>query len=341
MPNHLPTLSQEMIPAVEEEMRAVLRADEKSGDPFFGMMHYHLGWADEAFRPVTNKSGKRVRPLICLLVTRAAGGDWQQAVPAAASLELLHNFTLIHDDIQDSSPTRRGRTTLWRHWGANQAINSGDAMFATAHLAMVRLQQRGVSPEIVVEAVRRLDETCIDLTIGQFEDMSFEHQSEVSVQEYLGMIDGKTAALISLAAELGALIAPSGPASIQHFATFGRDLGLAFQVRDDILGIWGDESIIGKSSATDIETRKKSLPVLYGLARSEELRRLYEQPHTDSDFIDRVIQLLDEVGARDFAEKCENDYAQSAVNHLAATEPRGSSSAALHQLTSQLLNREA
>ena len=341
MPEPLNTFIQQMIPAVEEEMRSVMRFGEKQAELFYGMMHYHLGWVDENLRSVDAASGKRVRPLLCLLTTSAAGGQWPRAVPGAAALELLHNFTLIHDDIQDQSPTRRGRPTLWKLWGANQAINSGDAMFSLSHIALSRMLELGVPAETIVRAVCRLDETCIDLTIGQFLDMTFEDQPEVSVEEYLEMIAGKTAALLAYSAELGARVAQQSPSTIGHYAAFGRDLGLAFQVRDDILGIWGDEAVIGKSSATDIVTRKKSLPILFGLAESPELREIFASVDSGDGFVERVVDILNQVGARKVAESYEEKYATSALDHLIAAKPRGEATEALRQLTGLLLNREA
>ncbi len=341
MEEPLSTFAQKMIPAVEQEMRSVMLVNEKQANLFYGMMHYHLGWVDENLQTVDAASGKRVRPLLCLLTTSAAGGKWPQAVPGATALELLHNFSLIHDDIQDQSPTRRGRPTLWQLWGANQAINSGDAMFSLAHIALSGMLELGVPAETIVRAVCRLDETCIDLTIGQYLDMSFENQRDVSVDEYLEMIAGKTAALLAFSAELGARVAQQSPSVVKHYAAFGRDLGLAFQVRDDILGIWGDESVIGKSSATDIVTRKKSLPVLFGLAESLELREIYAKADTGDGFVERVVDILDQVGARDVAKSYEGKFATSALNHLSAANPQGEATEALRQLTRFLLNRQA
>ena len=331
-----------LIAAIEAEMRDVLAAKRAGIKPFYGMMHYHMGWVDQNFTPVDVKAGKRIRPVLCLLSCAAAGGDWQQAVPAGAAIEILHNFTLIHDDIQDASPTRRGRPTLWKLWGAPQAINAGDAMFAAAHLAMVNLYDRGVPAESVVQAVRRLDETCLHLTVGQHLDMDFETRSEVVVDEYLKMITGKTAALLALCTELGAIIAGKDQQAIQHYAQFGLDLGLAFQVIDDILGIWGEEAVIGKSASTDIETRKKTLPVLYGIAESRELRELYQQPveSQNGSFVNDAITLLDKSGAREYAEAKASELSASALDHMAAANPSGEASAALEALVAYLLRRE-
>ena len=340
MSNQFQTLSQEMLPALEQEMRTVLQANEPTSDLFYGMMHYHMGWADAELNPASINSGKRIRPILCLLTCQAAGGDWQQALPAAAAIELLHNFSLIHDDIEDASPTRRGRLTVWKIWGLEQAINSGDAMFAVAHLAMNRLSERGVNPAIVVQALRRFDEICVRLTQGQFADMDFEKRGQVTVAEYIAMITGKTAVLISLCTELGALIAGVNPERINHLASFGLDLGLAFQVKDDILGIWGDESRTGKSAATDITTKKKTLPVLDGLAKSEKLRQLYEESEADDVFVRQVVKLLDEIGSYEFSQETAVAYSDSALHHLQAAQPTGVAGEALFQLADMLLKRD-
>lgn len=338
--NEFQQLSQQMRQAVNAEMKAVLRATEAQPDLFHGMMHYHLGWRDEQLAPADVHAGKQIRPVICLLACQAAGGDWQQAVPAAAAIELLHNFSLIHDDIEDASPTRRGRKTLWTIWGMEQAINAGDAMFAMAHLALNRLVDRSVAAETAVTALRRFDETCVHLTQGQHADMDFERRDAVSVDEYLAMITGKTAVLLSLCTELGALIAGADDPTVHNYAQFGLNLGLAFQVIDDILGIWGDEAVIGKSASTDILTKKKTLPVLYGLNHNGALRQLYEQEATDEAFVQEAIQVLNTTGARDYATQRATFYSQNALQHLEEAQPTGPAFVALNQLSAMLLQRD-
>ncbi|MCL4868624.1 MAG: polyprenyl synthetase family protein [Anaerolineae bacterium] len=331
-----------MIEAVEAEMQAVLASEPSVDDTFFAMLQYHMGWVEADHTPIgKGQAGKRIRPLLCLLSCAAAGGEWQKAVPAAAAAELLHSFSLIHDDIQDQSPTRRGKPTVWKIWGAPQAINSGDAMLAYAHIAMSRLFERGVAPDVVVRALRRLDETCIELTKGQYADMSFEQRDDVTLDEYMQMIKRKTSVLVELCAELGALVAGQDEVTIQHFGQFGLNLGLAFQVKDDILGIWGDEAVIGKSAATDIETRKKTLPVLYGLARHDGLRTLYQQPTNQNGFVPQVITCLNEVGAREYAEKEAAAYSHNALHHLEAAAPTSEGYKTLYDLALKLLNRMA
>ncbi len=340
MNEQLNFLAAQMLPELDAEMRRAFGEPSRMPAPYFGMMHYHMGWVDETFQPLNLNTGKRIRPLACMLTCAAAGGDWRQALPAGSAIEILHNFSLVHDDIEDASPTRRGRPTVWALWGEPQAINCGDGMFTIAHLAMSRLLEYGVEPPVVVRALRRFDETSLRLTEGQFMDMDFEKRESVEVDEYLQMITGKTAVLLSLSTELGALIAGASPAAVRQYATLGRNLGLAFQVIDDILGIWGDESKTGKSVATDIVTKKKTLPVLYGLQQDEELRRLYEIAPADEQFVASVVTALDNVGARSFAEDRAAAYSREALTLLDAVQPQGEAAGALRQLAAMLLRRD-
>jgi geranylgeranyl diphosphate synthase type I len=266
----------QFLPAIEAEMRRNVTApDDPTLTAFSGMLQYHLGWVDADFKPAQVDSGKHIRPVLTLLCCEACGGDWHVALPAAAAVELLHNFSLIHDDIEDSDPMRRGRPTLWKVWGTAQAINSGDALYTMAHMALNGLADRGIPAERILTARRRFDRACLALTQGQHLDLGFEARTSVTEAEYLRMVYGKTAALIEAACGLGALV--NGSELVAYYEDFGRELGLAFQIQDDLLGIWGDPEITGKPAGNDLRNRKKSLPVAYGLDRSEELRRLYIQ----------------------------------------------------------------
>lgn len=329
--------------AVNGEMQRLLKVGQPI-DHMFGMMQYHMGWVDENFDPQPRKGGKRIRPILCLMSAQAAGGEWRCALPAAAGVELLHNFSLIHDDIEDKSPTRHGRSTAWTIWGVELAINAGDAMFSLAHLAFQGLPDRGVPAEVALRCLRRFDETCVRLTQGQHADIQFEKRPVVTVDEYIAMITGKTSVLLGLCAELGAIIVQAPEETIDHYAQFGLNLGLAFQVQDDILGIWGDELAIGKSATSDIETRKKTLPILFGLETDGQLRELYQTDPADPDwepaaYLAAVVERLDSCGAREFAESEAKSYTNRALHHLEAANPSGQASEALWQLTRSLLNR--
>ncbi len=307
------------------------------------MLRYHLGWVDAEGNPTGGKSGKQVRPMLLLLCAEIAGSEWRKALPAAAAIELIHNFSLIHDDIEDNSPLRRGRDTVWKIWGMATAINAGDAMFALAHQELWRLTETGVPAPQVLEAYRIFEQTNLALTRGQHLDMTFETRSNVAVNEYMEMIGGKSAALIATSAQLGAVIASLPPEESQRYADFGRNLGLAFQIRDDILGIWGDPEKTGKSAATDIISRKKSLPILYGLGHSPELAHIYEKPHEGEEELARAVAILDSLEARKFAVDYETRFTDNALSFFDQFQKKKKSVSleVLKGLVYRLLEREA
>jgi geranylgeranyl diphosphate synthase type I len=302
------------LPLLDSELKVAL-SDGDGLSRFYGMMHYHMGWLDADFRPVLAPAGKRLRPLLCLLTCEAVGGQIECALPAAAAIELLHNFSLIHDDIEDVSAARRHRTTVWKLWGMAHGINCGDAMFAAAFLELGRLSERGVPPVRSLDAQRVFCETCLKLTEGQYLDMAFETQLDVELDGYLRMVGGKTAALIACATRLGALLGGAGDGAVEAYAGFGENLGLAFQVIDDILGIWGREVETGKSARSDILTRKKTLPIVYVLG-DPELRSLYSQEELTQRDVDRVLSVLDRHQARSFAEQKAREYSERAIRCL-------------------------
>jgi geranylgeranyl diphosphate synthase type I len=324
------------IPPIETEMRDCLSVPDPALTGYYGMLLYHLGWADEHFAPAHISSGKRIRPVLCLLACESAQGDVTHAIPAAAAIELLHNFSLIHDDIEDHSPTRRGRPSVWMLWDIPQATNSGDGLFTLAHLAIDRLSERGVPLERVFAARMIFDQACLSLTHGQYLDLAFESRASVSVDEYMTMISGKTAALIGATAAIGATLA--GSDAVPHYQTFGRELGLAFQIQDDVLGIWGNEALTGKSAESDVATRKKSLPAVYALERSEKLRALYVAPEMD---VPAAIAEMDAVGARAFAEQVAREHHERALEALRASDASGDAGQALFELAESLLGRAA
>jgi geranylgeranyl diphosphate synthase type I len=302
------------LPLLEAELRGALPV-QGFLSPYYGMMQYHMGWLDADFGPIQASGGKRLRPLLCLLACEAAGGQIEHALPAAAAIELLHNFTLIHDDIEDHSATRRHRTTVWKLWGIEHGVNCGDGMFAAALLRLSRLHDRGVPPEQALEAQRALVETCLRLTEGQYMDMTFETQMDVDIDSYLWMIGRKTAALIACSTRLGALLGGASGDVIAAYARFGENLGLAFQVIDDILGIWGREADTGKSASSDILTRKKTLPVVYAL-HDPELRAIYAQESLADGEVERVLSILGKHQAREFAAQMAREYSQQAIDAL-------------------------
>ncbi len=344
----LSSVFDDLLPQIEQELREITRSPRHSLGVYYGMMHYHLGWTDEHLRALETNSGKRVRPVLCLLCCRTVGGDVQQALPAAAAVELIHNFSLVHDDIQDESRTRRGRRAVWDVWGPAHAINVGDGLFVLARLALHRLGDRDVPLSRRQSATLVLDRACLALCEGQYFDMTFEEQLNVDLDQYLWMIRHKTAALLAAAAELGAIIATDDPSTIEHHRRFGENLGMAFQIQDDILGIWGEEEITGKSAATDIRDRKKTLPIVYALNQKADqptarrIAGLYARPGPlGVDAIQEVIELAEYVGAREYTEAMARDYYQRAMEHLERAGPANDAHRQLRQLAASLLGREA
>lgn len=329
-----------LLPIIEEDLQRMLLSPPYYPPQYYRMLHYHMGWIDDEGNPISAETGKRIRPILALITAEAVSGDANAARPAAAAVELIHNFSLLHDDIQDASPLRRGRKTAWRVWGKEQSINAGDAMFALAYLAIPRLASEGADPAILHQLTCILGETCVELTRGQHLDMLFEAQETVSTDNYLSMIAGKTAALIAASTEMGAISAGADAEQRVHYREFGRNLGLAFQVLDDVLDIWGDPKLTGKKAAVDIYDRKKSLPVLYGLANSAELNDLYaEQTNMTKERVQQAIALLDGVDARGYAESLARHYSDATLSELEAASPQGSAGEALYEVVDYLLRR--
>ena len=336
------------LPLIEDELRQVVHTSHHSLGAYYGMMRYHLGWADEQFQAIETNSGKRIRPLLCLLCCEAAGGRAPEALPAAAAVELVHNFSLVHDDIQDGSRFRRGRAAVWAIWGPAHAINVGDGLFVLARLALDRLGERGVPLARRQAAALALDQACLALCEGQYTDMAFEDRIEVDLDQYLWMIRHKTARLLAASAQLGAIVASDDEDLVSLYYRFGQQLGMAFQIQDDILGAWGQEAITGKSSATDIRDKKKTLPVVYALNHPEEreaalqLRALYSQEGPlDETAVERALDILDRTGAREYAEGLASEYHRLALGSLDATGRENEAQLALRELASSLLDRQA
>jgi len=328
------------LPSIEREMRAVITDHDPGQGDLFGLLRYHLGWVDSSFQPSDTRSGKRIRPVLCLLACRGCGGAWEQALPAAAAIELLHNFTLIHDDIEDQDQMRRGRSTVWSVWGEAQGINAGDTLFALSQLAMLRLHDRGISSATVIPAMRLFNETCVALTSGQYLDIGFEDRDDVSVDDYLAMIEAKTAALLACSCEVGALLADAPIVQREALRGFGRHCGLAFQMVDDILGIWGDSDVTGKPVGADIFRRKKTLPLLHGLGCSAELRSLMAHEKLSRADVRRASDLLEVAGSRAFAEQLARQHCERALAALEEAALQRQVDEALRGLAQGLIDRQ-
>ncbi|HEU5089525.1 MAG TPA: polyprenyl synthetase family protein, partial [Roseiflexaceae bacterium] len=266
--------------AVQTAMRQAYPVAEGRVANLYGMQQYHLGWRDRHFAETSSDPGKLLRPRLALLVCQAVGGNAEQALPLAAGIQLFHDYTLLHDDIQDVSEMRRGRSTVWNEWGVAHAITAGDSMAALAHLALHRLAAEGIPVDRVLTVLQWFDEAVLAVCEGQYLDCDFEGDLAVTEDDYLSMVRRKTATLIGAAAGLGALVGGADSDTVQAWNTVGINLGMAFQIQDDLIGIWGDSHTTGKPGSGDLQRRKVTLPIIRALCHPEfgpALGRIYSQ----------------------------------------------------------------
>ena len=307
------TLQAQYLPDVQSWLRDAL-ADSASG--INHPLRYHMGWEDADGAPTPSDGGKALRSVLCLTACELAGGDWHKALPAAAALELVHNFSLVHDDIQDGDVLRRGRETLWSVWGVPAALSGGNAMRVIADRTLAKLETSGLPPDVVMHASAELNGRYLEMIEGQYLDMSFEQRSQVTVAEYLDMIGRKTGALFESAMFLGALVANGDPGQARAFGACGRRIGTAFQVRDDYLGVWGDPAQTLKP-LSDIKRRKMALPMVYLLeAATDEDRawiaEAYAGGEINSDNLNAILLLLDRLGAQEYVTRTASACASEA-----------------------------
>ncbi|TWP53613.1 hypothetical protein FKR81_02265 [Lentzea tibetensis] len=271
---------------------------------------YHFGWFDEHGRPADGSPGKLLRPALTLLSAQAVGDRVESAVDAAVAIELVHNFSLVHDDVMDGDPTRRHRASAWSVFGVPTAVLAGDSLLVAA------VQTIAADPRAVEVLCRAMQE----LVEGQGRDLSFSSRDDVSVEECLAMADGKTSALLACACELGALSGGGTTEQAAALRRFGRHLGIAFQLVDDLLGIWGDPAVTGKPVLSDLRSRRKSLPVAAALATCPELAELYRGP-LDERQLAEIADLVDRAGGRAWARAEADRHVALALDHLAAAQP--------------------
>jgi geranylgeranyl diphosphate synthase type I len=280
--------------AVTPAMRdAVQRLDPASR----AQVSYHLGWIDADGEPSDGGGGKAVRPALALLSAEAAGAPTETGLPGAVAIELVHNFSLLHDDLMDGDAERRHRRTVWAIWGAPAAILAGDALLALAQEVLLESD----SPH-AAEAARLLASTTRELIRGQVQDLAFEQRDDVTLDECLDMAGGKTGSLLSASAAIGAVLAGAPEATVGALSVFGAQVGLAFQLVDDVLGIWGDPAVTGKPVFSDLRSRKKSLPVTYSVANCPELGAWLATPGEPDDAqLRRGAELVEAGGGREWA----------------------------------------
>jgi len=293
---------------------------------------YHFGWQDAHGRPATADGGKALRPALVLLCAEAAGGEGADAVAAAVAVELVHNFSLLHDDVMDGDTTRRHRATAWTVFGTGAAILAGDALLS---LAFEVLAPSGAANAKVLSAAT------LALLEGQAADLDFEQRDDVTPGECVRMAEGKTAALLGAACTLGATF---GPAGDDRFGAFGRAVGLAFQHVDDLLGIWGDPAVTGKPVYSDLQNRKKSLPVVTalcsGTAAGADLAALYARREPlDETELARAASLVEAAGGRQRSQAQADALLAKALRDLTAAAPPSRATAELAALARLITTR--
>ena len=296
---------------------------------------YHLGWRDADGRELHGHGGKVIRPAMTLLAAEAVGAAPETALPGAVALELVHNFSLIHDDIMDGDTQRRHRTTVWAQWGVAHAVIVGDALHA--HAQRLLLEDEHAGGTAAAAEMARATALMIE---GQLEDMSLAESGEAVVDRTVTMEAHKTGALFACACALGALLGGAGETQIAALRAFGLDLGLCFQAVDDVLGIWGDPAMTGKPAASDLREGKMSLPVVYALG-SPEGDRLSEALAGDLDekASAAAMAALDAAGSREWCDAFARRHLERALEVLAGGDLRPGPTADLTTIARFLVER--
>jgi geranylgeranyl diphosphate synthase type I len=303
------------------------------------VVEYHFGWVDAAGAP-SGGGGKALRPAMALLSAGVGGAAADRAVAAATAVELVHNFSLLHDDVMDGDTERRHRPTAWTVFGSSAAVLAGDALLTLATKLLLEDPSSGSAA-----ATRSLLAATEQLIAGQSADLDFEQRLDVTLQECLAMAAGKTGALMACSSSIGAVLVGAGTDTVEGMWAFGAELGLAFQLVDDLLGLWGDPATTGKPVLSDLRCRKKSVPVVHaltsGTAEGTRLGELYAQPEPlDEGQLHEAAELVARAGSQDWTRaECEKRLAL-AEQHLERVAPPGPAAEALTELASFIVTRK-
>lgn len=292
--------------------------DRESCDWMYDMIRYFFGWLDEDLNPVDAYGGKQFRGSLCLYIADAISGDYKKVLPVASSVELFHNFTLIHDDIEDNDPLRRGRPTVWKLWGLNHGINTGDALFLLSLKSLPRLDHNA---EKSIDISRFLKDKYLEVVEGQHLDFNLEELKlgdiNITEDKYLEMIKKKTSVLVGAATKSGAMVASDDEDLHEKFYNYGLNLGLAYQLCDDLVSIWGKEDLTGKIRYNDIRCKKKTLPVikLFNKIKEEDrqiLVDIFNKEKIEEVDAEKVVELLDKYDIYNECWKRVSDYKEKA-----------------------------
>ena len=345
-PDELDIVLPEVLRRYKAEIGAGLRESLSSdGLPVYQMLQYAMGWSDEQGHPRAATEGKALRPTLCLLACEATGGSVRGALPAAVSVELIHNFSLIHDDIQDRDETRHHRPTLWAAWGDPKALVAGNLLRVIADTALWRLVDEGFAFEKALQAAGLLTEAYLEMIEGQYMDLQYEGRRDIGIGDYLDMVSKKTGALIRCALNLGALLGTGDDRTASAFRRYGSSLGLVFQIRDDVLGIWGDEQATGKPVGADISRKKNTLPAVYAMSQArggdkQKLLHIYGQATIGDEEVSTVLEIMERTGAKAYAQDLAHEYREVALSALSAVELAPEARADVEEISDFLLTRQ-
>ena len=286
------------------------------------MLRYHLGWIDQQGLAQDTPVSLSFQPTVALAVCDALSGGVDPALPAAAGVELVRNFTLIHADVQSARMESPDRPSVWWVWGPAQAINAGDGLHALGRTTIMRLAQRGVPAERVLRSVQSMDRACLSLCEGQYMELDFQDRQLVTADAYYDMISRRSGSLTGCSAELGALavgIDGTGEPAYAAFTEMGRLLGMAWQITRDVAETWGRHGD-GMTSSNALN-KKKSLPLIHAMetcpvAAKRELANIYVKRVLENSDLSRIIEILDEAGSREFAESKARELADRAMASL-------------------------
>lgn len=278
----------------------------------YNLLRYHLGWVDREGQPEPEMPRQSFHSLLALAAGQAVSGDYAPSLPAAAAVELVYNFVLVHNEVQTGPAAAGGRPSLWWVWGPAQAINAGDGLHAMGRAAMLRLSDQGLAAERVLDAIALLDQACLTLCEGQYMDLQFQERLLVTIPEYKDMIGRKTGALTGCAAATGALSAAADPSLVVRFREWGRNLGMAWQITQDIADFWGKQG--DGMTASNALNKKNSLPLLYTLekgstAAKRELGSIYKKRVLEPPDLAQIVAIMEEVDSRSYAETAAQELA--------------------------------
>lgn len=312
--------------------------------PLYNVLRYSLGWSEIDGSPRKDTAGKSIRPMLCLFACEANRTSARTVLPAALGLEFIHHFSLIHDDIQDRDEIRHHRPTLWSVWGNPKALVAGNALRTIADSCLWQLVDEGVDSHKALFVSRLLTNAYLDMIEGQYMDIEFEGRSNISISDYIKMISKKTGTLIKCSMHVGALVSEANSETVRAFKNCGRSLGLAFQIKDDELGIWGHEKATGKPTGSDIRRKKNSLPLVYTRLQATGknrniLEKTYAKETLDAADVNHVLEVMDSVKAKTFSENLMAEYCEKGLQSLADIEVSDKARTEIEELVHFLLVR--